>query len=293
MVSVLCGSRKSLTPGQHVVENCDIHTLSRIDHTYTPAILLEGVGNRVTHNRLHDILSSAMRVEGNDHQVEYNEVFNAVMESDDQGGVDMFGNPTYRGNVYRFNYWHHIGNWRATGEQPKCGQAAIRLDDAICGTLVFGNIFERCSAGKLGFGGVQIHGGKENVVENNVFVDCAAAVSFSPWPEKRWQEHVKSALDNPAVDRELYLKRYPALAQLMDNPNVNRIVRNVTLRCGELLRRAPRSAESTGNIVLTNGELNLNPDNPLFHQPGLHPIPVEQIGLYADDFRKAVPGLGR
>jgi hypothetical protein len=148
------GNRKTLEPGSHFVENCDIHDLSRIDHTYTPAVILNGVGNRITHNRMHDIRSSAMRVEGNDQLIEYNEIYNAVTESDDQGGVDMFGNPTFRGNVYRCNYWHHIGNWRGTGEQPKCGQAGIRLDDAICGTRIYGNVFEHCSAGKLGFGGV-------------------------------------------------------------------------------------------------------------------------------------------
>ncbi len=209
-VTMSGGNRKTLSPGGHVIENCDIHDLSRIDHTYTPAILMDGVGNRIRHNRLHDIRSSAIRLGGNNHTIEYNEIYNAVTESDDQGGIDMWGNPTYRGNVLRYNYWHHIGNWRGTGEQPKCGQCAIRLDDAICGTLIQGNIFERCSAGKLGFGGVQIHGGKDNRVENNLFVDCMAMISCSPWGEQRWQEFVKPALDNKEIERELYLKQYPS-----------------------------------------------------------------------------------
>ncbi len=118
------GDRKTLTPGGHFIENCDIHDLSRIDHTYTPAVRLSGVGNRIAHNRFHDILSSAMRVNGNDHTVEFNEIFSAVMESDDQGGADMFGNPTFRGNVYRFNYWHHIGNWRASANSPSAARPA-------------------------------------------------------------------------------------------------------------------------------------------------------------------------
>jgi hypothetical protein len=260
--------------------------LSRIDHTYTPAVLLEGVGNRLAHNRFHDVLSSAMRVEGNDHSIEFNEIFNAVTESDDQGGADMFGNPTYRGNVYRYNYWHHIGNWRAVGDQPKCGQAGIRLDDAICGTLIYGNIFEHCSAGKLGFGGVQIHGGKENIVDNNVFVDCAAALSFTPWDSKRWREFVAHSLESPEIDPALYLLRYPALAALPDHANVNSVWRNLMVRCGETLRRAPPAVEALDNVALKEGEMNFQPGNPLFHHPGFAPVPVEEFGLYEDAYRK-------
>jgi hypothetical protein len=280
------GDRKTLAPGRHYLENCDIHELSRIDHTYTPAVLLEGVGNRIAHNRFHDIASSAMRVEGNDHVIEYNEIFRAVQESDDQGGADLFGNPTYRGNVFRYNYWHHIGNWQGIGEHPKCGQAGIRLDDAISGTVIYGNVFERCSAGKLGFGGVQIHGGKENLVDNNVFLDCAAALSFSPWDDKRWREFVRPALSRPEIDAALYLQRYPALAQLSENANRNHVWRNVAVRCGELLRRPPKNLDVLQNTLTAESNLRLSPDSALLNRPDLAPIPFAEIGLYSDAYRR-------
>jgi hypothetical protein len=268
--------------------NCDIGDLSRIDHTYTPAIHLEGVGNRLAHNRLHDVLSSALRVEGNDHCIEFNEIANVVLESDDQGGADMFGNPTYRGNVYRFNYWHHIGHWRGAGENPKCGQAGIRLDDAICGTLIYGNIFQKCSAGKLGFGGVQIHGGKDNIIDNNLFVDCAAAISFSPWSEQRWRDSVKSALENRQINRELYRERYPELAHLTEHPNQNHVWRNLTLRCGELLRRPPSAVDAFANAALPDGEFRFEVQNPIFQRPGWGRIPVDQVGLRVDEYRRRI-----
>jgi hypothetical protein len=280
------GDRKTLTPGRHVIENCDIHDLSRIDHTYTPAVVLDGVGNRIAHNRFHEIASSGMRIEGNDQTIEYNEIFHVVLESDDQGGADMFGNPTFRGNVFRYNYWHHIGNWRAVGEQPKCGQAGIRLDDAICGTAIHGNIFERCSAGKLGFGGVQIHGGKDNVVENNLFCDCAAAVSFSPWGADRWRDYVKKALDSPEIDRALYLERYPDLARLAEEPNTNQVRGNLMVRCGEVLRRAGSSVRAYDNTETAEGSITLEANNPLFNKPGFPRIPVREIGLYPDQWRR-------
>ena len=274
------GDRKTLTPGGHYLEHCDIHDLSRIDHTYTPAVVLDGVGNRIAHNRFHEIPSSGMRVEGNDHVIEYNEIFHVVTESDDQGGADLFGNPTFRGNVFRYNYWHHIGNWHGTGEQPKCGQAGIRLDDAISGTAIYGNIFEHCSAGLHGFGGVQIHGGKDNVIEQNIFCDCAAAVSFSPWPLQRWQAYVKSALDSPQIDRALYLERYPALARLAEAPNVNLVRSNLMIRCGEMLRRAGKSVAASNNVATTEGTISLNADNPLFKRPEGPGTRVTDIGPY-------------
>jgi hypothetical protein len=276
------GNRKTLQPGGHFLENCDIHDLSRIDHTYTPAVILDGVGHRVARNRMHDIRSSAMRVGGNDHLVEYNEVYNAVTESDDQGGVDMFGNPSYLGNVYRHNYFHHIGNWRGTGEQPKCGQAGIRLDDAICGTRIYGNVFERCSAGKLGFGGVQIHGGKDNVIENNLFIECSAMVSCSPWDDKRWRDTVGKAMESGEIDQALYRQRYPDLTGLAENANRNHIRRNLGWRCGELLRRAPKNLDSKDNVMLGDDEFAWESGAFRLNRSGFDRIPFEEVGLYMD-----------
>ena len=289
------GDRKTLAPGGHFVVNCDIHHLSRIDHTYTPAVLINGVGNRVAHNRMHDINSSAMRVEGNDHVVEFNEVHDVLLESDDQGGADMFGNPTFRGNVYRYNYWHHIGNWRHLGEDLSCGQAGIRLDDAISGTLIQGNIFYRSASGKAGFGGVQIHGGKDNVVENNIFAECAAAISFSPWDEPRWKAFIAPALAAPEIDAALYEKRYPELAHLSENPNVNVIRKNLVWKCGEFLRRDSGKNVLADNVTTDDGScfvdaaqgnFEMKPSASVSAPPGFAPIPFKEIGLYEDSFRR-------
>ncbi|MBN2507182.1 MAG: right-handed parallel beta-helix repeat-containing protein [Verrucomicrobia bacterium] len=292
------GNRKTLAPGRHFVENCHIRDLSRLDRTYTPAVLLNGVGNRIAHNLFHDIRSSALRVEGNEHLVEFNEIARVVLESDDQGGVDMFGNPTYRGNVYRFNYFHHVGSWQHPRQAPDCGQAGIRLDDMISGTLIYGNLFRRCAAGRLGFGGVQIHGGKDNWIDHNLFVDCATAVSFSPWGEATWRERTAGALDAPAIDRTQYLERYPDLARLNEHPNVNHLWRNLVVRCGEFLRRNRGGARLLGNVVLTNtpalqasvpGSFSFEDAAALLDRPGFHPLPFDEIGLYRDAYRPTLP----
>ncbi|MBW7866255.1 MAG: right-handed parallel beta-helix repeat-containing protein [Candidatus Hydrogenedens sp.] len=292
------GDRKTLEPSGHFLENCHIHHLSRLDHTYTPAALVNGAGTRIAHNLMHHINSSAMRVNGNNHTVEYNEVHDVLLESDDQGGADMWGDPTYRGNAYRFNYWHHIGNWRRTGEDLDCGQAGIRLDDAISGVLIYGNIFYRCSAGRHGFGGVQIHGGKDNLIENNIFADCEQAVSFSPWGEKRWREFTAKALESPNIDPALYLERYPDLARMDENVDGNTLRRNIVWKCGKFLHHNPKNTALEDNILDPPdtvfagpgaGDFTLSPESPEPAAAGFQPIPLGMIGLHADAYRKNVP----
>ena len=293
-IDMSAGERKTLTPGGHLIENCDIHELSRIDHTYTPAIHMAGVGNRIVRNRLHDIPSSAIRLDGNDHLVELNEVFNVVLESDDQGGADMWGSATYRGNIYRYNYWHHIGPQGESLEDVECGRAGIRLDDKISGTRLYGNIFYRASAGKAGFGGVQVHGGKDNLIDNNVFLQCMAAISFSTWGEERWRTSIENELKEKDIDPGLYLQRYPELKELADYHDRNYVRQNLILNCSEFIRRQTDQIQVSGNTVTTvdlatltgeNGKLDLYMLLPLMEEHGLSVLPVGEFGLYETPLR--------
>jgi hypothetical protein len=288
-ISMSGGDRKTLTPAGHFVENCHIHHLSRIHPTYTPAVRLTGVGSRIAHNLFHDIASSAINLAGNEHLVELNEAYNIVMESDDQGGVDMFGNPTYRGNVFRYNYWHHVGDWQGVSPHPPGGRAGIRLDDAISGVLVYGNVFYRSSTGTWPFGGLQIHGGKDNVVDNNLFVDCQVAISFSPWGEKRWREYTQTTLAAGDIDRQLYLRRYPALTRLSETPDANLVLRNVVSGCGQFLSRERGTNELVDNCLTaaTSGcpdaaqrRFPFQADAAVLDACGFQPIPVDEIGVY-------------
>ncbi|MCS7238942.1 MAG: right-handed parallel beta-helix repeat-containing protein [Thermoguttaceae bacterium] len=289
------GDRRTLTPAGNFVENCHLYDLSRIHHTYTPAVLIDGVGLRVRHNLVHDIGSSAFRVGGNENMIEFNEVFRVVLESDDQGAVDMHGNPTFRGNVFRYNYWHHIGGWDGSGGEHVLYRGGIRLDDAICGNLIYGNIFYRASAGRQGFGGVQIHGGKENIIDNNLFIDCKAAISFTPWGENRWREYIRGWLDRPDIDREVFFKRYPELARLEANADVNWVYRNVAASCGTLFLRNSRANLAAHNWTgpseavveaTAPGHFRLRQEAPIWREIGFRPIPITEIGLYRDRFRQ-------
>jgi hypothetical protein len=280
------GDRRTLTAGRHFVENCTVFDISRLKRTYTPAVHLDGCGNRIAHNLFEKMPSSALRIEGNDHLVELNVIRNVVQESDDQGGLDMFGNPLYRGVVIRWNRWSDIQGGTLSGA------AGVRLDDMISGVTVHGNLFERCGA--VAFGGVQIHGGKENLVDGNLFVDCPAGVSFSRWGAKRWRESIQRFLAQ--AGQEPYASRYPGLAALQTNADVNFITRNLFVRCENIFLR-DGGVERTALNAATTQPLDLSaasPEKLLRDEPRLRPllfepIPLEEIGPYTHPWQ-ARPG---
>ncbi len=292
---VIGGDRATLTPGRHFVENCQIHAFGRIDRTYTPAVQLEGVGNRVAHNLMYDCPSSVMRIEGNDHLMEYNEVHSAVQESDDQGAMELYRNATYRGVIFRYNYYHHNG--KTGSESAVCGRAGIRFDDAISGMLVYGNIFFRSANGH--FGGVQMNSGRDNVIDNNLFIDCKQGISGG-WNAGNsvWKLLREGKWPGDFYKNELYLSRYPLIATMLEEPAVNYIWRNVFYKCGrdcrsrnrlDLLANAVYLEEDPGFVDAARADFRLRPDAPLFGQLGFRPIPVEEIGLYEDEYRASWP----
>jgi hypothetical protein len=278
------GDRKTLEPGRHFVENCTVSDISRLKRTYTPAVHLDGCGNRIAHNQFENMPSSAMRIEGNDHLIELNVVRDVVKESDDQGGVDMFGNPLYRGVIIRWNRWADIGGGTHNGA------AGVRLDDMISGVTVYGNVFERCGA--VIFGGVQIHGGKDNLVDGNLFLDCFAGVSFSRWGEKRWLESIAQFLSQAAAPP--YATHYPELTTLKTGADVNDLSRNVFVRCGRTFLRDGGIPRAALNGVMSAGleaEIAADPEalrnEAKFRRLLFDPIPLAEIGPYDHPWRAA------
>ena len=273
------GDRKSLIPANFFIAHTVIEHFALFQRTYEPAVYLDGCGMRVNNNRFRYSSSSAMRLEGNDFTIEYNEVSQVVNESDDQGAVDIFYNPSYRGIKINFNHWSDIRGGTHNGA------AGVRLDDMISGVTIFGNVFEHCGA--VAFGGVQIHGGKDNLVENNLFYDCLAAVSFSRWGEKRWLE----ALDSPEIKKKMYeevninssqyQQAYPALKTIREKADVNIIQNNLIVGCKNAFLRNKQGVQ----ILENNRELTADGKNVnLFCKPkflkkqGLQPIPFAQMG---------------
>lgn len=277
-IKIKGGDRKTLTPARHLIENTVVEHFSLFKRTYEPAVHMDGCGTTVRNNRFRFSSSSAMRIEGNDFLVEYNEISHVVKESDDQGGLDMFYNPAYRGNIIRYNRWSDIRGGTVHGA------AGVRLDDMISGVLIHGNIFERCGA--LHFGGVQIHGGKDNVVTNNLFYDCFAAISFSPWGEKRWTDQLESAVirkkifEDVDIRSELYQSRYPELSQLAVNPDVNTLKNNLIVDCEhDFLRDNGLQLMENNTSLTSNGkDVTYFCSGEVLKTYQMEPIPIDRIG---------------
>ena len=278
------GDRRTLIPSGYVVHNTIVRDISLFRHTYEPALIFSGCGLNVSHCEFSGSSSSAMRIEGNDVVVEYCHFHDLVQESDDQGAIDIFYNYGYRGNVIRYNLWENIRGGSLHGS------AGVRFDDMISGQKVYGNIFRNVGGGH--FGGVQIHGGKDNVVEDNLFYNCNIGVSFSPWGQAHWdealtrEEVVKRLYEEVDIDSPLYKERYPELAlDIHSNVDRNIIRNNLMVGCRRMFYD-----EKGQNCIINNSALSTGEDAELskpleyYLSPevlasfGLQPIPYEEIG---------------
>ena len=280
------GDRKTLEPSGYVVENTIFTDFSLYKPTYEPAIIFFGCGMDIRHNHFQNCTSSALRLEGNDILVEKNRFVHLVTESDDQGAIDVYWDFTYRGNVVRCNWWENI-----VSEMEDSGAAAIRLDDIISGYKMYGNVFNNCGAGI--FGAIQIHGGKDNVVENNLMFGCNSMIHSSPWGQARFEHDLygeDSMAKLQAVDfpSPLYKSRYPELSgdeEIHLHANRNYVRNNLSVN-------ARHKVGQIEDYVMENNS-EIDSDRPLeyFLRPdvlkkyGLEPVPYKEMGLKVNKFK--------
>ncbi|MBO6249711.1 MAG: right-handed parallel beta-helix repeat-containing protein [Bacteroidales bacterium] len=278
------GDRKTLSSSGYVVSNTIVENISLFRHTYEPSIWFTGCGLTVTHCDFSRCPSSALNLGGNDILVEYNYFHDLVQESDDQRGIDIFYNYSLRGVVVRYNLWENIRGGSLHGS------AGVRFDDMISGQLVYGNIFKNVGGGH--FGGVQIHGGKDNVVENNLFYNCNIGVSFSPWGQEKWEEAltrpevIKKLYEDVDINGNLYRSRYPDLAKdIHSDVDRNIIVNNLMVGCrgmfyddkGQNYMKNNHGISIGENPVMESLEYYLDPK--VLESFGLKPIPFREIGM--------------
>lgn len=286
-ISLSGGDRMTLEPGNNTASNNHIHDFSRTVRTYTPAASLSGVGNRVAHNLIHDSPHMAIGLGGNEHIIEYNEIHHVCMETHDAGAFYMGRDWTQRGNIVRFNFMHEMGH----GDVQ-----AIYLDDWASGTMVYGNV---CHGARRG---VLVGGGRDNTIENNIFVECGAGVHIDQrglgWAKYYFDGSTTTLFDRlEAVNgtQPPYSEKYPELGTLLEDEPVlakgNVIVRNISYKNGQWLELANELTPETEYLTIKDNytgdepgfvdadalNFRLKDDSPAY-ELGFKPIPWEKIG---------------
>ena len=343
-IKIRGGDRKTLTPGAHSVTNNHIHRYGQITQAFSGGVWCEGVGNTIAHNKIHDAPFSGIQYYGNEHVIEFNEIFDVALESGDVGGVNTGADYSDQGTKIRYNYFHdaHAGG---VGEFR-----AVYLDLPGSNTTIFGNVFKNVDIG------VFFNSGRDNLVQNNVFVHCHPSVGIYIWPHKQYFEpggawRLVEKLGEIDYKNPPYSTRYPKLPTYLDQPDKglpygNRVINNVSyggtwLDLSEELglehaiveknliadsvvlvltkkwtpdydpynigysavyrfgdKKITAELEHRGNVLtnrdpgfvdLKHGNLQLRNDSPAF-KLGFKRIPMEQIGLRIDEFRKDIPG---
>ena len=226
-VQIEGGDRTTLDPAGNYATNNHITRYGQIVHTFNGGIYLWGVGNIVAHNRIHDAPFSGIQYYGNDHLIEYNDIYDLAHESGDVGGINTGGDYSEMGTVIRYNYIHDTHGY---GEG---GFRGIYLDLPGSNTTIFGNILANVDIG------VFFNSGRDNLVENNVFFNCHPSVNIYIWPHMSYFRpggawKIVEKLHAVHYTEPPYSVRYPKLPTYLDSANLgmpygNAVLRNVSI----------------------------------------------------------------
>jgi hypothetical protein len=289
------GDRKTLTPGHNYVINTEIHDFSIGQRTGAAAVFLYGAGNLVEHNKIYNAPQTAVFIWGNDHTIAYNDISRVCLEIDDAGAINYGRDYSQRGSVIRDNYIHDIPGIDG-------GHIGVYLDDFASGTTVVRNVFARVSLA------VNIGGGRENVIDNNVFVDCTRAINLDArgltWAHSYFTGADTTLADRLALvayDRPPYSDAYPRLPSVLTDgkglPKYNVFTRNVIVG-GKGITYADGAeiypevhdnyAGDPGFISSSTGDYRLRGDSAAW-ATGFEQIRTSEMGLYSDDLRSQIP----
>ncbi|MBQ6065403.1 MAG: right-handed parallel beta-helix repeat-containing protein [Clostridia bacterium] len=307
-ISLSGGDRETLTPGNNVADNNLIHDWSEVYLTYQPAVSLGGVGNVCSHNEIYNSPHEAVSYSGNNHRIEYNNIHDVCLLSDDAGAIYSGRRWDWYGNVIRYNAVYNLG---ADGHEP----TGIYMDDALSGQTIYGNLV--INAPDVG---ISLCGGRDHDVRNNVVIitdqepftydqrarDGALHGTFSHSAKggDLWQN-----LEESPWRSAVWQKAYPQTARFSDdfgrtddpgfvpNPAYSSVTGNLTVcyagNIGSISEAARKYSDFSSNacyrlkemdklfVDYRNGDYTLRDDAPVFDEiPDFEPIPIGEIGRY-------------
>ena len=301
-ISLSGGDRETLTPGDNVADNNLIHDWSEVYLTYQPAVSLGGVGNVCSHNEIFNSPHEAITYSGNNHVIEYNNIHDVCLLSDDAGAIYSGRHWDWYGNVIRYNAVYDLG---ADGHEP----TAIYMDDALSGQTIYGNLVVNAPNT-----GVALGGGRDFDVRNNIIIvadrdpisyDQRArnvALAGSDSDDGMWNE-----LKTSPWLTSVWQESYPAMTRFTDdfsriddpgfvpNPAYSAVSGNLLVSFsgspGGFGEAAEKYSDISGNACYrlkdlerlfadpAGGDYTLRDDAPVFSEiPDFEPIPFGEIG---------------
>jgi len=302
-ISIESGVAKTLSTGGSYATNNYIHDWSRWNRMMRPAIRILGAANSASHNLIENGPHIAILFSGNDQLIEYNEIRNVCYEARDAGAIYAGLSWTMRGSQIRFNYLHDI-----TGLNGR-GCVGVYLDDMYSGTAIFGNVFYNVPSAAF------VGGGRDNVIQNNLFIYCNPAVHVDSrglgWARRTVEAWVregreKGTLLGVGFNKPPYSNRYPQLAKILEDepaaPKGTLIANNINVggKWDDVDAKAKPYVVFRENILdldshffdLQRRDFRLPADSPVY-QRGFRPIPIEKIGLVDDGSRASADQPGR
>lgn len=180
------------SPRFNRVEDNHIHHVGVFQKFGAGVYLAASDGNVIGHNHIHHTPHHAVNLGSNGsgrNYVEYNLIQYTALENHDSTAINCWGDVPMNapkpdsercGHVIRHNYiadtWGCLvveKDDSITIEAPTVVLThAIYLDDFASNCLVYGNIIARAGVG------IQIHSGKNNLVENNIFAGCDYPIRY-------------------------------------------------------------------------------------------------------------------
>ena len=306
------GDKKTLTKANNIVENCKVHDFNRRNKFIWSGISVDGCGNKIRHCEIYNSDWQGIFVHGNEHIFEYNNIHHVTLNSDDTSPWYIGRDPSDRGNVVRYNYFHHIGN-------PDRMNMGIYCDDSSADVFVFGNVFYKMET-KHGI--LFTNSGWDLTMKNNIIIeptDATAQISahYYTWAagsEKSMfgEEGLIRARLTKSVSytTEPYASKYPGLLDYLDTiPGTKqwkamRANRNVF--ADNLIIGGPasptkliggqyatiterdnyRCTTNPGFVDAEHENFTLLPSSEVFKKiKGFEPVPFDKMGLYKNKYR--------
>lgn len=295
-VEIRGGDRETLTVGENRVENCIIHDFSEASITQGQGVNIGGVGNICAHNEIYNAPQQAVWYGGNNNVIEYNNIHNVALLSNDSSAVYTGRRWDEIGSVVRYNAIYNIGS---EGFTPH----GIYLDDGASGQTVYGNLILNCNGNAFLIGG-----GRDNNICNNVLVNCNNAFLYDARSRNAvldkdfWFEHSREGLDmhqnllSSPWQSEVWKTAYPYISDwsldysdtenpdFIPNPSDSTLKGNIIVHykgdIGEIEDSIYRFSDISDNLIYRFGDMNK-----LFADADSGDYRIKDI----NDLRKSIP----